>query len=67
MTLIAQLAGWGFGQLAIAMIIILAVVAIVAIAVRAMNIPVPAWVWQVLGVILVAAVCIVAVRFLLSL
>jgi hypothetical protein len=64
---IAQLAGWGLGQLAIAVILILAVAAIVAIAVRAMNVPVPAWVWQVLGVILVAAVCIVSVRFLLSL
>lgn len=66
MYLLAQLGGWGVGQIAIAVIVILAIVAIVAIAVRAMNVPIPAWVWHVLGVLVVAFVCILAVRLLMS-
>ena len=59
-------AGWGFAQTAIAIIIILAVIGIVIIAARVMGVPIPQWVWQIIGIIVVAFVAIWAIRFLLG-
>lgn len=69
LTLLAQAvgpAGWSIGQIAIAVILIAAIVAVVFIAVRAFGLPIPQWVWQVIGVLIVAFVCILAVRLLMS-
>lgn len=63
--ILAQFNNWG--QLAIAAVVILGIVAIVVIAVRAMAIPVPQWVWHVLGVLLIVVVCVFAIKFLLAL
>ena len=42
--------GWGIGQIAIAVIIVLAIIGIVIVATRVMKVPVPQWVWQIVGV-----------------
>lgn len=58
--------GWGFGQIAIAVIVLLAVIGIVIVATKVMGVPIPQWVWQIAGIVIVACVAIVAIRFLLS-
>lgn len=57
----------GIGGVAIWIIIVAAIVAIVFIACRAMEIPIPGWVIKVLWILVIAAVCIWAVKFLMSL
>lgn len=57
----------GIAGMAIWVIIIAAVIAIVYIACRQMGVDIPAWVVQVFWVLVVAVVCIFAIRFLLSL
>jgi hypothetical protein len=58
---------WGFGQIAVAIIIVLAVIAVVYVITRAMGVTIPAWLLQVIGIVIMAAVGILAIRFLLSL
>ncbi len=60
-------AGWGIGEFVIAIIIVAAIVAVLFIALRQFGITIPAWVIQVFWVLVAAVVCIVAIRFLLSL
>lgn len=57
----------GIAGLAIWIIIVAAVVAVVLIACRAMGVVIPAWVTQVLWVLIIAAVCVGAIKFLMSL
>lgn len=63
--LLAQFGGWG--GLGISIIIFAAVVAIIFIALRQFKTKIPEWVIQVFWVLVVAAGCIFAIRFLLSL
>lgn len=65
--LLGLAAGWSFGQLAIAAVVLLAVVALVYIAARAMGVPVPGWLAQAVGVVVIAFVIIVLIRLVLSL
>ena len=65
--LLAQAGGYSFVQLAIFAVIVLAVIALVIVATRQMGIPIPNWVWQVLGIVFTAVVIIVAIRFVASL
>ncbi len=58
---------WGLVDWLIAVIIVCAVVAIVYIALRQFGIEIPAWFKQVLLILVVAIVCILAIRFLVSL
>jgi hypothetical protein len=55
--------GGSITSIAIAIVVILAVVALVYIAARAMGVPIPQWVMQVLAVIVIAVVIIWAIRF----
>lgn len=55
---------YSLGQMAIAAIIILALIAIVYIAAQAMGVPIPPWVLHVLGVVFVAVVCVLAIKFI---
>ncbi len=64
---IALLAGYSIGQIAIAIVVIAAIVAVVWIALRQFNVTIPAWVVQVFWVLVVAVVCIFAIKFLLTL
>ncbi len=68
MLLLAQVGagGWGIAQWCIALIIIIAVVAILFIFIRVSGVNIPQWVWQVIGIVIAAIVCIVAIRFLLT-
>ncbi len=58
---------WTLGEIAVAIIVVIAVVAIVVIFVRSSGIPIPNWVWQILGVVLCAIVAVVAIRIVLNL
>lgn len=65
--LFGQLArGWGFTDIAIAVVIISAIVALVFIALRKFGVPIPDWVVQVFWVCVVAFVVICAIRFVSS-
>jgi len=56
----------GIAGIAIAIILIAAVAAIVFIALRQMGVAIPPWVIQVFWVLVVAFICIAAIRFLLT-
>ena len=58
---------YSLSQLAIGIVICLALCALVYIAAGALGVPIPYWVVQVITVVIVAAVVIVAIKFLLSL
>ena len=58
---------WSIGQIAIAVVIVIAIIAIVAIFVRVAGIPIPNWVWQILGIVVCAFLVILAIKFVLSL
>jgi hypothetical protein len=53
-------------SLAIWVIIIAAVIAIVFVALRKFGIAIPEWVVQVFWIVVVAIVCIVAIKFLVG-
>jgi hypothetical protein len=57
---------WSIGQIAVAVIIVLALVGIVLIAAKAMGVTIPQWAWQIIGIVVVAFVAIVAIKFVLS-
>lgn len=54
----------GIAGLAIWIIIVAAVAAIVFVACRAMGVAIPGWVIQVFWVVVIAVVCIAAIKFL---
>lgn len=58
---------WTFGNIVITCIIVAAVIGVALIAARVFGVTIPQWVWQILGIVVVAVIAIVAVRFLLSL
>ncbi len=66
-TIALAFAGWGIGEIAVAIIIVAAVVAVVFVALRKFNVAIPEWVVQIFWIMVVAVVCILAIRFLLSL
>jgi hypothetical protein len=65
--IIAQIGGYSFAQLAIAIIIILAIGGVVVVVAKHSGVRIPQWVWTIAGIVLLAAVGIVAIRFLMSL
>lgn len=56
----------GIGGLAVMVILVAAVVAIVFVACRQMGVAIPAWVIQIFWILIVAVVCIAAIKFLLG-
>ncbi len=60
------LAGYSIGQLAIAIIIIAAIVAVVYVALGKMGVGIPAWVTSIFWILIVAFVCIAAIRLLMN-
>ena len=54
--------GWSFADLAIFVVAALAICALVWVALQHFKVPVPAWVPQVVGIVVVAFVVIVAIR-----
>lgn len=61
-----QMGAWGFGEIAIAIVIFAAVVALVYVALRQFGISIPAWVANVVWIVIVAFVVILAIRFVMS-
>ena len=57
---------WGLGQIAIAVIIVLAVCAVLPLF-QSMGVSIPDWLVKIIVIVIVAAVAIVAIKFLLSL
>ncbi len=56
----------GIAGMAIWVIIVAAIVAIAFIACRAMGVAIPGWVVQVFWVVIIAVVCIFAIKLLMS-
>jgi hypothetical protein len=56
----------GIGGLAIWIILVAAIAAVVFVATQAMGVPIPGWVTQVFWILVIAVVCIAAVKFLLA-
>ena len=63
----AGFGGYSIGHIAIMVVVALAIIGIVIIAARVFGIPIPQWVWQILGIVVVACVAIVAIRFVMTL
>lgn len=66
-SMIALILPGGIAGLAVWVILLIAIVAIVIVATRAMGVPIPSWVWNILGIVLIAVVAIVAVKFIAGL
>lgn len=65
-TLLAQIGGYSFVQIAIFIVIALAVIALVYVAAKQMGVPIPGWLIQVLCIVFVAVVVILAIKFVAS-
>lgn len=59
-------AGWTFGSIAIAVVIIGAVCGIVYVAMRSFGIAIPPWVVNIFWIVVVAFVAIAAIRLVMS-
>lgn len=59
-------AGYGLGQLAIFIVILLALAGLVMVYVRQSGISVPEWLSRVIGIVVAAAVIILAIKIVLS-
>lgn len=65
--MIAQaLAGYSLAQLAIGFLLIIGVVGIVVIVARNSGVPIPPWVYQIGGVVILVILGIVAIKILMS-
>jgi len=58
---------WSFGDIMIAVVIVAAIIGVVYVACRAFGVAIPQWLIQIVLICIVAAVAILAIRFLLSL
>lgn len=59
-------AGWTFGNILIAIVVIAACVALMYVALRQFGISIPGWVQQVFWIVVCAFVVIMAIRLVLS-
>lgn len=50
-------------DMAIGAVILLALIALVYVAAQAMGVPIPQWIFSVLGIVFVAVVVILAIKF----
>lgn len=67
LTMLAQVARvWNFADLAIAAIVVAGVIAVVVIVVNALHLPIPPWVWTLLGVVILIVCAILSVRIIAS-
>jgi hypothetical protein len=62
----AALGGWSVAQFAIAVVIIAAIIGLVLIGLRVMGVALPQWFWQVVGIVVIAAVIIFAIKIVAS-
>jgi hypothetical protein len=64
---VGPVAGWTFGDILIAIVVIAAVCAVAFVALRHFGIQIPAFVAQIFWICVCAVVAVLAIRFLLSL
>ena len=65
--LLAQIVGgYSIASFAIWLIIVVAVLAILWIVIKQSGVPIPQWVWSILGILLLAVVGVVAIKFLMG-
>lgn len=62
-----MLIGWSIGEVVIAIIIIAAICGILWVALRQFGVAIPQFVIQIFWILVCAVLCILAVRFLMSL
>lgn len=67
LALLAQAAGWGIGEYAIALVVVLGIIAIVYAGAQQMGVPIPPILIRIVVIVLVVVICVVAIRFLLRL
>ncbi len=58
---------WSLSDVLVAVIVIVICVGITIIVVKACEIPIPPWVWKILGLCLLGVLAIFAIRFVTSL
>ncbi len=58
---------WSMTDLAIFFVVLAIIIGIVVIVVRQAGIQIPQWVWQIAGLVILAVVAILAIRFVASL
>lgn len=63
---LAQAAAGTLVSWLIGAVIIAAIIGLVVIGFRVFGVPIPQWVWQVVGIVICAAVIIVAIKFVAS-
>lgn len=59
--------GYSLAQIAIFVVVAVVLLGIVIIVTRVAGVPIPPWVWQIVGLCLIAVVAIVAIKFVASL
>lgn len=57
---------WGTIDWAVAILIFLGILAIGWIVVKNLGLPIPLWVWQMIGVVILIGFAIIAIKFLAS-
>jgi hypothetical protein len=68
MTIFAQAPlGYSLVSLAIGLVVVLAVVALVWVFIRQSGIPIPSWLTQVIGIVILAVVVIIAIKIVAGL
>jgi len=56
---------WGIGEFAIALVVVCAIVAVAYVALNYFGITIPDWVVRIFWILVVAFVCIAAIRLLM--
>jgi len=65
--MLLALAGYSLGQIAIFIVIAFVLLGIVFIVAKQTGVPIPPWVWQIIGLVILAVVAIIAIRFVMTL
>lgn len=65
--MLALIGGYSLVQIAIFIVLLIVVVGIVLIVARTAGIAIPQWVWQIVGLVVLAIVAIVAIKFVAGL
>ena len=66
-TALLAIGGYSLAQIAVFVILAIVVIGIVMIVAKHTGIPIPSWVWQIVGLVILAVVAIAAIRFVMSL
>ena len=65
--ILAAIGGYSLVQIAIFVVLLIVMIGIVMIVVKQAGIPIPQYVWSIIGLVILAIVAIVAIKFVASL